>query len=217
MGGGGGGGGMPPGSLPGGGVGGHSPQRRPSAGSGPGGAPLQPPEERFGILGLLGVIRMTDPDLNMLALGTDLTALGLNLNSSEPLYQTFSSPWSDTPTRGAAPPDAAVPRCYLMTPPALNAAHFQKFDVETLFYIFYSMPRDLPQAAAAHELHTRDWRYHNDLKLWFTRGADPAHPHQAAFFYWDVTLWERRMASSQDIQNLSDAWERRAPEVKFPQ
>ena len=31
----------------------------------------------------LAVIRMTDPDLNTLALGTDLTTLGLNLNSTE--------------------------------------------------------------------------------------------------------------------------------------
>ena len=34
-------------------------------------------------MGLLGVIRMTDQDLNTLALGCDLTTLGLNLNSVE--------------------------------------------------------------------------------------------------------------------------------------
>jgi len=39
--------------------------------------------DRWGLLGLLSVIRMTDPDLNILALGTDLTTLGLNLNSPE--------------------------------------------------------------------------------------------------------------------------------------
>lgn len=38
---------------------------------------------RFGLRGLLTVIRMTDQDLNTLALGTDLTTLGLNLNSPE--------------------------------------------------------------------------------------------------------------------------------------
>jgi CCR4-NOT transcription complex subunit 2 len=38
------------------------------------------------LLGLLSVIRMSDPDLTTLALGTDLTTLGLNLNSPEPLY-----------------------------------------------------------------------------------------------------------------------------------
>jgi CCR4-NOT transcription complex subunit 2 len=48
-------------------------------------SPLPPntTSDRFGLLGLLGVIRMTDQDLNTLALGCDLTTLGLNLNSSE--------------------------------------------------------------------------------------------------------------------------------------
>lgn len=39
--------------------------------------------KKYGLLGLLGVIRMTDPDLNMLALGSDLTTVGLNLDSAE--------------------------------------------------------------------------------------------------------------------------------------
>jgi hypothetical protein len=49
----------------------------------------------YGLLGLLGVIRMTDADRNALALGSDLTMLGLNLASTEQIYSTFSSPWSD--------------------------------------------------------------------------------------------------------------------------
>jgi CCR4-NOT transcription complex subunit 2 len=52
----------------------------------------------FGLLGLLAVIRMTDADRNALALGSDLTSLGLNLSSSEQLYSTFASPWSESPT-----------------------------------------------------------------------------------------------------------------------
>ena len=50
----------------------------------------------FGLLGLLGVIRMTDADRNALALGSDLTMLGLNLGSSEHIYNTFASPWSES-------------------------------------------------------------------------------------------------------------------------
>lgn len=49
----------------------------------------------FGLLGLLGVIRMTDADRNALALGSDLQLLGLNLGSGEQLYNTFASPWSE--------------------------------------------------------------------------------------------------------------------------
>ena len=45
--------------------------------------------DEYGLLGLLGVIRMTNPDLNQLALGTDLTSMGLNLNSQGALYTTM--------------------------------------------------------------------------------------------------------------------------------
>jgi len=50
----------------------------------------------YGLLGLLGVIRMTDADRNALALGSDLTMLGLNLGSSDRIYNTFSGPWSES-------------------------------------------------------------------------------------------------------------------------
>lgn len=47
-----------------------------------------------------------DPDLTTLALGTDLTTLGLNLNSPEALWKTFASPWADGP--GKPEPDFKV-------------------------------------------------------------------------------------------------------------
>ena len=40
---------------------------------------------------------MDQPDPTTLAMGTDLTTLGLNLNSPEQLYRTFASPWADRP------------------------------------------------------------------------------------------------------------------------
>lgn len=67
-------------------------------------------DTKFGLLGLLDVIKMTDrvrqfivlfiacandtsmwylQDLNTLALGTDLTTFGLNLSSTDSLYLTF--------------------------------------------------------------------------------------------------------------------------------
>ena len=119
----------------------------------------------FGLLGLLSVIRMSDPDLTSLALGIDLTTLGLNLNSAENLHKTFGSPWSDEPAKGD--PEFSVPQCYYAKPPpALTvrcyrycfqsgslSSHivfllkrllfrsqesaFGKFPLDTLFYIFY--------------------------------------------------------------------------------
>lgn len=57
--------------------------------------------DQFGIVGLLTFIRAaeSDPNLVSLALGQDLTALGLNLNSPENIYPTFAGPWADAPCR----------------------------------------------------------------------------------------------------------------------
>jgi len=149
--------------------------------------------DRYGLMGILSVIRMQEPDLNTLALGTDLTSLGLNLNSSECLYTTFASPWADGPA--SREPEFTLPQCYYMQPPALKTGHFSKFQLETLFYIFYNMPRDTLQAYAATELYNRDWRYHKDLTLWFTRatrqGGDDGQKGQ--YIYFDITEWRKKL------------------------
>jgi CCR4-NOT transcription complex subunit 2 len=79
---------------------------------------IQSFSDRFGLLGLLSVIRMSDLDLTTLALGTDLTTLGLNLNSRENLYKTFASPWADGPVRGE--PEFTLPACYVQPAPRLQ-------------------------------------------------------------------------------------------------
>ncbi|XWS28896.1 hypothetical protein CRYUN_Cryun25bG0111200 [Craigia yunnanensis] len=122
----------------------------------------------YGLLGLLSIIKMSDPDLTSLALGIDLTTLGLNLNSSENLHKTFGSPWSDEPAKGD--PEFTVPQCYYAKqPPVLHQGYFSKFTVDTLFYIFYSMPKDEAQLYAANELYNRGWFYHKEHRLWFIR------------------------------------------------
>lgn len=72
--------------------------------------------DRFGLLGLLDVIRMGVSELASLALGIDLTTLGLNLSSSDNLYKTFHSPWSDEPAKGE--PQYSSPSCYSAHPPS---------------------------------------------------------------------------------------------------
>jgi len=137
---------------------------------------------------LLGVIRTPDRDLTVLALGTDLTSLNLNLNTSEPLHASFAHPWSEVPA--AKEPSLALPSTFKVPQPALKTGHFGKFSVGTLVYIFYSMPRDVLQAYSAQELYSREWRYHKDSKLWFKRegGTDLA----PQFVYWDIAAWDRR-------------------------
>jgi len=152
------------------------------------------PSSAYGLLGLLNVIQMTSADLNTLALGTDLTTLGLNLNSTEPLYSTFASPWADQPCRRE--PDFSLPMCYYMQPPTLKTGHIQKFQLETLFYIFYMLPKDTLQAVAASELHSRDWKFHSELGMWFCKqpesGKGGGFGRPSTYVYFDVKVWERR-------------------------
>lgn len=159
------------------------------------------PSEKFGMKGLLGTLNPpsgSPPDVSLLSLGLDLTQLGLNLNSNEPLHKTFDSPWDGAHkkldgTSQEEEPSFKLPACYYMSPPPLKVSHFSKFQLETLFYIFYNMPRDVLQQLAAVELHSREWRYHKDLKLWFTRapGTEGAYD-RGAYIYFDIKSWERR-------------------------
>ncbi|XP_042055631.1 probable NOT transcription complex subunit VIP2 isoform X1 [Salvia splendens] len=151
--------------------------------------------DQYGIVGLLSVIKMVKPALSTLALGLDLTTLGLNLNSSETLNKKFASPWSDEPVRGE--PEFSVPECYYakQTPP-LKQTYFARFRPETLFYIFYSMPKDEAQLFAANELYNRGWFYHKDLRLWFTRvkNMEPLVKtnsyERGCYFCFDPNLWQ---------------------------
>lgn len=69
----------------------------------------------YSLLGLLNLIRLKEPGPTALALGIDLTSLGLNLNSQDNLYKTFGSPWSNEPAKGE--PDYQIPACFSAEPP----------------------------------------------------------------------------------------------------
>lgn len=132
----------------------------------------------------------------MLALGTDLTTFGLNLNAADSLYPSFTSPFSESTTSSQSEPPFNTPPCYLMHPPSLKTEHLSKFQLETLFYMFYSMPKDILQSCAAQELYRRDWRFHSELRLWLKpRSAQELmqnHP-SVQFIYFEVSAWETRL------------------------
>jgi CCR4-NOT transcription complex subunit 2 len=160
--------------------------------------------DRFGLIGLLSVIRMSDPDLTTLALGTDLTTLGLNLNSPEPLHKTFGSPWSDAPPRHEL--ELQLPACYAVHTKRPNALAFSKFTPETLFYVFYSSPGDEARLFAADELAKRGWGFHKELKAWLTRvqGTEPVSKtvvgERGSFWIFDVSSWERVRKDNFNLQ-----------------
>ena len=196
-------------SKPGGyGTGGFPGQAGPYAGSydgsGDAAAGTGNDVDRFGLIGLLSVIRMSDPDLTTLALGTDLTTLGLNLNSPEPLHKTFGSPWSDAPPRHEL--ELQLPACYAVHTKRPNALAFSKFTPETLFYVFYSSPGDEARLFAADELAKRGWGFHKELKAWLTRvqGTEPVSKtvvgERGSFWIFDVSSWERVRKDNFNLQ-----------------
>ena len=58
-----------------------------------------------------------------------------------------------------------VPDCYRHSPARLQPGYLSKFQVDTLFYIFYSMPNDEAQVLAADELRSRGWLFHKEFKV----------------------------------------------------
>lgn len=167
------------------------------------GTSSQSKDAKYGLTGLLDIIRMADRDLSALALGSDLTTFGLNLNSTDNLYSSFTSPFSDQPA--SSEPQYTTPSCYMMPPPTLKFEHLSKFTIETVFYIFYSMPRDLMQTLASQELYRRDWKYHGELKVWLKPRSQQdliqGHPN-VQFLYFDINDWQARLFTTTFRGNL---------------
>jgi len=163
--------------------------------------PVSMVKDQFGMVGLLTFIRAaeTDPNLVSLALGSDLTALGLNLNSTDNLYPNFGGPWAETPCR-PQDIDYHVPPEYLINSSIrdkLAQVKLNRYKEDLLFYMFYTNVGDILQVAAAAELFNRDWRYHKDEKVWLTRppGMVPQEKtntyERGTYYIFDVQSWRK--------------------------
>ncbi|KAI4183539.1 MAG: hypothetical protein L6R41_005339 [Letrouitia leprolyta] len=133
------------------------------------------PIDRWGLAGLLATVRSDNPDVSGLAIGQDLTQLGLDLNSQDanltplpihrPLWPTWSGPFA-SPAARPLQPDFHLPECYTVDNVHRVRDKISSFSDETLFWIFYTQPRDLMQELAATELTQRNWRYHKELMIY---------------------------------------------------
>ncbi|KAG5830529.1 hypothetical protein ANANG_G00311620 [Anguilla anguilla] len=157
--------------------------------------------DQFGMIGLLTFIRAaeTDPGMVHLALGSDLTTLGLNLNSPENLYPKFASPWASAPCR-PQDIDFHVPSEYLTNihiRDKLAAIKLSRHGEDLLFYLYYMNGGDLLQLLAAVELFNRDWRYHKEERVWITRapGMDPTLKtntyERGTYYFFDCLNWRK--------------------------
>lgn len=157
--------------------------------------------DQFGMVGLLAYLRAADreKDFFALALGTDLTALGLNLNSNENLYHSFLSPFSDVPCR-LQDIDYPVPTEYIMNgqiKEKLAPIDVSRYNEDTLFYLFHMNGGDLMQLQAASVLYDRDWRYHTEKRFWLTKvpGLEPQQKtvtfEKGVYSVFDANQWRR--------------------------
>lgn len=57
-----------------------------------------------------------------------------------------------------------------------RTGNVSKLSLETLFYVFYNVPRDNIQSLASIELYKRLWKYHESNKLWFKHDQKKCNP-----------------------------------------
>ncbi|KAL6239277.1 hypothetical protein BDW75DRAFT_236716 [Aspergillus navahoensis] len=184
--------------------------------------------DKFGLAGLLRMIHSDSADVASLAIGQDLMTLGLDLNQPEPLHSTFVSPFVASVPGVPLEQDFALPSCYSVANVQPLRSRMTSFSDETLFYIFYSMPRDVMQEVAAEELMGRKWRYHKIERCWLTR--DDSYPgpvdvergvsERGVYLIWDPATWKkvRRefILRYEDLDNRMDP-NRTLSRAAFPQ
>ena len=82
---------------------------------------------------------------------------------------------SERPKQYVAKTPFPTPSYYPQTPLSQfeNPTIFEKFDADTLFFIFYHQQGTYQQYLAAKELKKQSWRFHKKYMTWFQRHEDP--------------------------------------------
>ncbi|KAI4716542.1 hypothetical protein E4T48_07221 [Aureobasidium sp. EXF-10727] len=152
--------------------------------------------EKWGLPGLLAKIRSNDAS-SAFTMGVDINSLGLDLDSPEPLFATFSTPFADNRSRPVIP-EFTLPGGYTVTNVPALASRMSAFSDETLFFVFYQNPRDVVQELAAGELYSRDWRWHKELQQWMMKDSQMAAPlrvsersERGVYIFFDANNWRR--------------------------
>ena len=112
-------------------------------------------------MGLLQTIQ--NPGAGNLPIGIDVATLGLDLNTPDTLYTTYTSVLTDSRDsleRGVGMGTSKLPE---MGP----IQEKSNFDDSTLFFMFYSAPRDRMQLVASAMLYRRGWRFYKKDQCWY--------------------------------------------------
>lgn len=168
---------------------------------GQGDAAVQDPLERMASIdkwGLKGLHYLMNnyQDYNALTCGIDPASLGVDLRSPDLISTQIYSLFNNDPPRPAVP-KFKIPDCYEVKNVQPIENKITGFNEETLFWIFYSCPRELKQQLAAMELVNRNWRWHKKLRLWLTKdeqlipqALSPNH-ERGYYIVWDKDSWRK--------------------------
>ncbi|KAL9081859.1 MAG: hypothetical protein Q9159_006961 [Coniocarpon cinnabarinum] len=154
--------------------------------------------DRYGLKGFLSELHNLNPDQTAVRLGMDLNQLGLDLNRQGPLHTDWAGPFADQNTRPVVP-HFQLPTAYTVQNVPPLEEKLPSFSDETLFTIFYSMPRDKAQELAANELYSRDWRWHKRMQQWMMKAKEFGEPVQLPsqkeergwYYFFDLQNWKR--------------------------
>jgi len=157
------------------------------------------PIDKWGLPGLLAQMHTISKDQSDLARGQDLTQLGLDLNSNEPLHPTFATPFSAPTHARPLEADYHIPQCYSVANVKPIQERWGSFTDDTLIWIFYNVPRDILQVEAADELYKRKWRWNMREHLWITKDEMSGPPMVSAdglsergrYWIWDPVMWKK--------------------------
>lgn len=143
---------------------------------------------------------MDQNEQNQFAYGEDIRLIGFDLDDKNSILSSMASPWQET-SRSEVEPSFTLPATIQdkhITPPAEPCdSKIQSFADETLFYIFYSRPRDTLQEYAARELVARNWRYHRDIQVWLTKDSNvepvliSPDVESGVYIFFDPHNWEK--------------------------
>jgi CCR4-NOT transcription complex subunit 2 len=156
--------------------------------------------DKFGLNGLLSLVKMEQTDQTVFAIGQDINLLGLDLSTDSQILKKLPSPWAET-SRSEVEPYFTLPQSIhsenIIPPPEPCDSKIQSFSDETLFYIFYMKPRDTLQEYAARELVARNWRYHKDIQVWLTKDSNvepvliSQDVEKGVYIFFDPHNWEK--------------------------
>lgn len=150
--------------------------------------------EKYGLHGLAEIVRMSNKDSGMFAFGCDFS--GHNTNPTGVSSWKLFSPFVDTqPQSSSFEPENALNSSPKPPPNIIPAIkRMASYSDETLFYVFYTLTRDILQEAAAQELYNRNWRFHKELRLWLSRDATSETAkgvgfERSVFVFFDPGIW----------------------------